>query len=203
MLALQLNQTRSATGELYYYLNKTTEAQAEFLSPALKTLVHIQGSSDDPVRGVSFVNLTWSYTAATYLEPYSAELGGGDYSSHIRSAALFAVGVDGLSVDNCVFSDVGGNAVLLYSYIRNALIANSEFVRTGAHAIISVGTSKMVDGTGPDHPHGTVIEGNLAREHHWPPICYGYLLKKRLIHGAAHTARTAQLEDRQFYSEYF
>ena len=108
--------------------------------------MHIQGSSADPVRDVSFVNLSWSYTAATYLEPYSAELGGGDYSSHIRSAALFAAGVDGLTVDNCLFNDIGGNAVLLYSYIRNAVIVNSEFVRTGAHAIISVGTSKMVDG---------------------------------------------------------
>ena len=51
-----------------------------------------------------------------------------------------------------VFDEIGGTAVLLYSYIRNALITNSEFVRIGAHAIQSIGTSKLVDGSGPDHP---------------------------------------------------
>ena len=30
-----------------------------------------------------------------------------------------------------VFDEIGGTAVLLYSYIRNALITNSEFVRIG------------------------------------------------------------------------
>ena len=154
----------NATGELYYYMNRTTEAEAEFLSPALKTLVHVQGSSADPVRDVSFVNLTFAYSAATFLEPYTAVLGGGDYASHVGSAALFAVGVDGLTVENCRFRDVGGNAVLLYSFVRHARIVDSEFVRTGAHAIISVGTSQMVDGSGPDHPDGNVIVGNLARE---------------------------------------
>lgn len=57
-----------------------------------------------------------------YLEPYTAVLGGGDYASHIGGAALFAVGVDGLTVDGCLFDEIGGTAVLLYSFIRNALM---------------------------------------------------------------------------------
>ena len=164
-LSPTLSLSQNATGDLYYYTNETAaELHADFISPKLKTLAHLQGTSAQPVRDVSFVNLTWAYTAATFLEPYSAVMGGGDYANHVGSAALLAVGVDGLTVDNCVFADVGGTAVLLYSYIRRALITNSEFVRTGAHAILSVGTSNMVDGTGPDHPHGTVISGNLAHE---------------------------------------
>lgn len=42
--------------------------------------------------------------------------------------------------------------------------ARNEFVSVGAHVIISWGTTDMVDGTGPDHPKGTLIESNLARE---------------------------------------
>ena len=41
------------------------QADAEFLSPGLDTLVHLQGSSADPVAGVAFVNLTFSHSAAT------------------------------------------------------------------------------------------------------------------------------------------
>ena len=66
--------------------------------------------------------------------------------------------------DSCTFDNVGGSGLLLYRYVRNAVIQRSEFVRIGAHAIMSVGTSQMVDGTGPDHPHGTKVLYNFAHE---------------------------------------
>ena len=85
--------SQNATGDLHYYTNETAaELHADFISPKLKTLAHLQGTSAQPVRDVSFVNLTWAYTAATFLEPYSAVMGGGDYANHVGSAALMAVG---------------------------------------------------------------------------------------------------------------
>ena len=59
----------NATGALYYYMNATSEHTAQFLSPQLETLVRIEGSSDDPVVGVHLHNLTFSFSASTYLLP--------------------------------------------------------------------------------------------------------------------------------------
>ena len=153
----------NASGRLWYYPNATSELLAPFIYPTLETLVRVQGSSDLPVRDVRFANLTFSHAAATYLQPFSTKLGGGDYAAH-KAAALLAEGVDGIVIDSCKWDRVDGTALLLHSFVRRAVIAHNEFHSVGAHAIMSWGTTEMVDGTGPDHPHGTLIESNLAHE---------------------------------------
>lgn len=167
-------------------MNSTDEQSESFVSPRLETLVRLQGSATESVLGVELLKLTFSYTSETYmyLESYSTMLEGGDYAVH-KGAAVHADGVDSFSVDGCKFAETSS----LYSFVRTrqsdrvdlttlidsmdiadatqvrrSVISDCEFVRIGAHAILSWGTSAMVNGTGPDHPHGTRVVGNFAHE---------------------------------------
>ena len=76
----------NATGDLWYMMNSTSERDAQFVSPALKTIVKVLGDAEAPVKDVEFVNLSFAFSASTYLEPYSTLLGGGDYANSLNGA---------------------------------------------------------------------------------------------------------------------
>ena len=69
-----------------------------------------------------------------------------------------------MTIDGCAFDHLDGNALMLHGYTRGVVIARNEFVSLGAHAIVSWGVTDMADGTGPDHPRGTIVEFNIASE---------------------------------------
>ena len=155
------------TGELYYYMNSTAEAQdpgTDYVGSNIEMLVRASGTSAaTPIKNVRFSNITFAHTASTFLSSYSTKLGGGDYAVH-NGAAVWVSKSEGFRLDGCLFDRVGGTAVMLYGYIRGAVIDSNEFFSTGAHAIVSWGTSELVDGTTPDHVEGTVVTNNLAHE---------------------------------------
>jgi hypothetical protein len=80
------------------------------------------------------VGLNFRHAKPTVLSPrgYSVLLGGGDYAM-VRAAALVAENVDGLRVDGCSFSRLDGNAILLHSYVRRAVISDNVFFSIGAN----------------------------------------------------------------------
>lgn len=81
-------------------------------------------------------------------------------------------GTVGLLIEDCVFSRLDGNAVMLSGYHRNATIQRNEFVWLGSTAIAQWGNTEGVpevpgegwDGTGGDQPRGTNILFNFAHE---------------------------------------
>ena len=76
------------------------------IGTVLEQLFTVEGTMDLPVTNISFVNLTFAHTASTFLKRYEVP-SGGDWAIH-RGGAIFAEGVDGLVVQNCLFFSPGG-----------------------------------------------------------------------------------------------
>lgn len=74
-------------------------------------------------------------------------------------------GTAGTVVDSCTFDSPGGNGLMISGYNRGVKVTRNEFAWTGASAIVSLGLGgSRIDGSAPDFPEGTLIEGNLFRE---------------------------------------
>jgi len=69
-----------------------------------------------------------------------------------------------LSVDDCLFERLDGNALILSGYNRNATIQNSEFKWIGDSAMVAWGYSQGIDGTDGNQPRFTNIIGNIVHE---------------------------------------
>ncbi len=61
-------------------------------------------------------------------------------------------------------NQTGGNGVLLSNYVANSVISENEFVHTGDNAIILLGSTNGVDGTGDTFPIYNTITHNLMHE---------------------------------------
>ena len=145
---------------LFYYPNGSLPKSG--IGTVLEQLFTVEGTMDLPVNNISFVNLTFAHTASTFLKGYEVP-SGGDWAIH-RGGALFAEGVDGLVVQNCLFFSPGGNGLFLSNYVRNAVIEGNEFVYVGDSAIAAAGSAKLIDGTLENQPRGNQIISNLVRE---------------------------------------
>ena len=146
--------------KLYLYPNSTLPTSG--VGTVLKRLVNVQGSMDSPVYNIAFMNITFAHTQPTYLDLYEVP-SGGDWSIH-REGAVFAEGVEGLTIHSCRFDSPGGNGIFLSNYIRKTLIKNNEFFFTGDSAIASVGLTQLIDGTNGNQPRGNLIANNVMRE---------------------------------------
>ena len=146
--------------KLYFYPNDS--APASGIGTVLDRVIGIHGSMDNPVRNVVLANLIFAHTATTFLKPYEVP-SGGDWAIH-RDGAVFVEGVDGFLLQNCRFDAPGGNGLFLSNYVRNAIIEGNEFVYTGDSAILSIGSTELIDGTDGNQPRGTKIIGNLMHE---------------------------------------
>ena len=145
---------------LFYYPNGSLPESG--IGTVLEQLFTVEGTMDLSVTNISFVNLTFAHTASTFLKRYEVP-SGGDWAIH-RGGAIFAEGVDGLVVQNCLFFSPGGNGLFLSNYVRNAVIEGNEFVYVGDSAIAAVGSAYLIDGTIGNQPRGSKIVGNLMHE---------------------------------------
>ncbi len=145
---------------LFYIPNGTNISTG--IATSLERLFSIEGTMEDPVYNISITNVTFAHTEPTFLKDYEVP-SGGDWAVH-RQGGVFAEGVDGLTIKNCLFDSMGGNGLLLSNYIRRAVIDGNEFKRSGDSAILSVGSANLIDGTSGNQPRGTLITNNLIYE---------------------------------------
>jgi hypothetical protein len=148
--------------KLYLFPNYTEGVPSSGYGTTLQQLLNIQGSMDHPVYNITIVNVTFMYTEPTFLESYEVP-SAGDWAIH-RNGAVFVEGVDGFTIQQCLFDSPGGNGLVLSNYIRNAVIEANEFRYSGDSSIIGVGSSQLVDGTDGNQPRGTKVISNLVHE---------------------------------------
>ena len=145
---------------LYLYPNGTLPTEG--IGTVLDRVVEVVGSMQSPVIDVSINNITFAHTATTFLQRYEVP-SGGDWSVH-RGAAVFAEGVKGFRVLNCLFDAPGGNALFISKYARSVLIDGNEVVWSGDSGIVAVGEAELIDGTNGNQPRGVAVTGNLVHE---------------------------------------
>ena len=174
------NQT---TKQLYLWYNGTGAPPADttFVVPQQQLLVNMTGSQWEPVKGVKLSNIKYTASAATYMERHGVP-SAGDWALD-RFAAVFLQGTEGVTVQNCTFERLDGNAVMFSGYNRNATVQHSDFAYIGGNAMAAWGYTNEtahdpgrpgvalagypeagVDGTDGEHPRYTNILSNTVRE---------------------------------------
>jgi hypothetical protein len=93
--------------------------------------------------------------------------GTGDWSI-FPSAAVYLEGTEHVTVANCTFDEIGGNALFMMAYNRWNTVADTEFVWLGDSAVALVGVAEgglaSVDGTGGNFPSDNLVTGNHMHE---------------------------------------
>ena len=98
------------------------------------------------------------------MQPYTVP-SGGDYSIH-KGAAVHMNGTLACAVQSCSFDQLGGNAVALSDWNRNATIGGNEMKRLGENGIVLSGTTDFVDGVSnvnQPRPVQTIASWSLRR----------------------------------------
>lgn len=147
---------------LYYYPNGTITSVKKIVATNLERIFSIQGSQSLPVANIILNGLTFRETCSTYLSDYEVP-SGGDASVH-RSGTVFIEGAENITISNCLFYAVGGNALTLSNYVRNTLVLKNEFVWSGDSAIILLGSANLIDATDGNQPRRNKIVQNLVHE---------------------------------------
>lgn len=154
-----------ATDSKLYFMPNSTEHRApegEFTIPVLQRLVEITGSQETPVRDITISGVGFRDAATTLMEDWGAP-SGGDWSIH-RGAAVFLEGVEEISITNCTFQRLDGNAVFLSRYTRGVTIDNNEFAWIGNNAMATWGDTNGYDATEGKFPQRTLVSNNWIHE---------------------------------------
>ena len=116
------------------------------------------GASDVTIRGVGFRD-----AAPTFLEHRWGVPSGGDWAL-FAGGAVTLNGTARVTIQDCNFSRVDGNAVFLGGRNSYTSIMDSEFSWVGDTAIALWGESEEWDARGGNYPNSTLISGNVFRE---------------------------------------
>jgi len=147
---------------LFFWPNSSNIDTLTFVAPQLESIVSFQGYHDDPVRFVHFNGLQFTETITTFMMPYEVP-SGGDWSIH-RGGTFFIDTAYGITVTNCLFDQVGGNALFLSNYVENSMINGNEFVWSGDSAVAALGSTQTIDGTQRTQPINNIITNNHMHE---------------------------------------
>lgn len=177
--------------KLYWYYNSTKSGtppneNLRVEATQLQELIIIratEGESDgNMVTNVNIDGIKFTGAALSYLEPHGLPSDGGGDWALARSAAIILEKTSNVSIENCLFERLDGNAILISGYNRHATIKKNEFHWIGENGVLSWGytsdfpqhkvTPRKVPipkGQGPDatdgnHPQYTLLDSNFFHE---------------------------------------
>lgn len=108
----------------------------------LTDLIHIKGNRQSPIKNISINGIDFTETARSFMlvkEPLLRS----DWTIY-RGGAILLDGTENISISNCNFYNLGGNAVFLSNYNKNDKISNNHIYDIGASALAFVGDPKAV-----------------------------------------------------------
>ena len=116
--------------------------KANFTFSRLTDLIHIKGDLKSPVKNISLNGIDFTETARSFMlvkEPLLRS----DWTIY-RGGAVLLEGTENISITNCNFYSLGGNAVFLSKYNKNDKISNNHIANIGASALAFVGDPDAV-----------------------------------------------------------
>ena len=144
---------------LLYVMPNSTLDLVDFRLGLLEQILEFHGTSNISIENVGFRD-----TVPTYHPQFDwSAPSGGDWSLH-RGGAIFLENVTNLSIRNCTFRRLDGNAIFLSRRTRNVTIEGNRFEWLGENAIATWGDTVDYDGTAEEFPMYTTIRGNIMRE---------------------------------------
>eukprot|EP00934_Nitzschia_sp_Nitz4_P006339 Nitzschia sp. Nitz4//scaffold304_size22322//19029//21871//NITZ4_008574-RA/size22322-snap-gene-0.3-mRNA-1//-1//CDS//3329547079//6329//frame0 len=144
---------------LLYVIPNATLDLVDFRVALADQIIEIRGGENISVSNIGFRD-----TAPTYHPKYSwSAPSGGDWSLH-RGGAVFIENATNISISNCRFRRLDGNAIFLSRRTRNITIQGNKFEWLGENAVATWGDTDGYDATSEDFPMDTLLEGNVMRE---------------------------------------
>jgi len=131
----------------------------DLIATKLQTLIELNGTMENPVKGIRLLDLGFRDAAKTYMEQWSAP-SGGDWALH-RGGAVHIEGTENVTIAGCNFRRLDGNAIMLAGYCRHTHVHRSEFSWIGNGAIATWGDTDGYDATRGTQPRFSLIEENV------------------------------------------
>ena len=107
-----------------------------------KHCIEIVGTEERPVTNIVIDGIRFEHTQRTFMEEYEPLLRS-DWAIY-RGGAIFLEGTENIDIQNCEFTNLGGNAIFVSGYNRNVQIRNNHIHDCGASAISFVGRPSAV-----------------------------------------------------------
>ena len=131
------------TDTLYYMPASGTDiAAAKVEVVRLRHLIELQGTQEAPVKFISLQGFTVRHAARTFMDCKEPLLRS-DWAIY-RGGAFLLTGTEDVSILDCEFDQVGGNAIFVNNYNRRTLVKGCHIHDTGASGVCFVGDPKAV-----------------------------------------------------------
>ncbi|WP_372808957.1 right-handed parallel beta-helix repeat-containing protein [Pontiella sp.] len=133
----------SKTSTLYYKPMEGVDLDAATVEVVrLRHLVEFKGTETAPVRFVTLQGFTIRHAARTFMDCKEPLLRS-DWAIY-RGGAFMLTGTENVSILDCEFDQVGGNAVFVNNYNRNTLVKGCHIHDVGASGVCFVGDPNAV-----------------------------------------------------------
>ena len=140
----------------------TNMSEAVVEVPVLEQAVRFIGDPNDPVSHITFAGFRVTLTASTFLAPYEIP-SLSDWAIH-RGGAVFLEGTRDITIKECWFDAVGGNAVFMSKYNRGNTVTGCTFTEAGDSGICLVGELETTVGTQRNFPYECRAVNNLIHD---------------------------------------
>jgi len=123
---------------LYYYPKPDVDLKTGIVEgPQLRSLVEFRGA-----KGIRLSGFTFKHTKRTFMDNREPILRS-DWTIY-RGGALHFLGADNCQVEDCVFEDLGGNAIFVDGKNRGLAFRRCRIENIGANGVAFVGDPKAV-----------------------------------------------------------
>ena len=135
---------RKSTGQLFFYPPAGTNLKTATIELASQDQrISVTGTSTARVSYINFNGLTFTHTFRTlFSKPYESLLRG-DWTI-ARAGAVYIENSENITVQNCLFDQIGGNGIFVSGYNRHHVIFNNTFVDAGASCVAICGLMTAV-----------------------------------------------------------
>ena len=128
----------------------------------LQTVVRLAGSAAAPATGISLSGLAFAHTTTMFVAERYSVPSAGDWSVLSRGTVELD-GVEGIELRGCTWAQIGGNGVSMSGHVRDSVVADGDFLKTGDSGVVSVGrlpAEAPYDGSHPgaEYPLNVTIE---------------------------------------------
>lgn len=140
---------------IYYWPTENIDlATAKYEGVVLKNLIEIKGDEKSPVQNITIEGIKFEHAQRTFLETEEPLLRS-DWTIY-RGGAVYIEGAENCAVNNCEFTNLGGNVIFVSGYNRNVQIAGNHIHECGASAICFVGDPSAV--RSPSFQYGQYVD---------------------------------------------
>ena len=132
------------TGELFFYPEKASDLLKEFEAIVNPEIFKIVGSSTNcPIGNIAFENIGFENTARTLFTGQYERILRSDWGI-VRAGVLCMENAQNITVKNCSFHQIGGNAVTMSGFNKGHVIEHNDFTAIGATGVLAAGLTSAV-----------------------------------------------------------